>query len=348
MTYSTGSGSYTAMMAAVLAHAVTDGWTTSAGNWPITKGNVGWIDWTSFTQVETDQTIGGDGSSKTQRFLRLGLGTTAGNATANAAASNIQCANFAYTMTEWHIFSEPALNNHIHVVFRFSNGPNSDCYGHFSLGEIDKSGFGYHSVNYVSASLRRGYALNTGSGAFNNNEWHLPARGAYPFSGAVGAQDSGTAGLSIMVRSTSAPCPNGISGWPLHDTVVADGASVWGKVFRLNNANTLTTAFFGGLPGLDFPAWSVQQQVYSGGVTLMPIPFFLMNGTGVSNRMMWLGVFPNVRKCSMSGFNPGDEVTYGSETWKLFPLLRSTPENQFGLAGVVTSGRMGIAYKKVA
>lgn len=349
MTYSTGSGDYVAMMAAVLAHAVADGWTTSGGTWPISKGTMGWVDWTSFTQSEADVTIGTDGATKAQRFLRLGLGATAGAATTNAASSNVQCANLFYAMTEWHIFSQPALNNHIHVVFRFNNQANSDCYSHFSFGEVDKSGFGYGSVNYVTAGLRRGYAQTNGANFNSGVESNNLRYGQYQFGGAVGRNDSGGPnGTNFMIRSGSAPTPNGTGGWPAHDTVVADGANLWGKVGRVG-ADVLSPADVNSNPlSLDFMGWSATQQPFSGAVTLMPMPFCVLNGTGVSNRMRWLGVFPNVRKCSMEGFNPGDEVTYGSETWKLFPLLRSTPNALMGTASTVTSGRAGFAYKKVA
>ena len=40
MTISTGSGDYNALMTAIVTHAITDGWTTSGGTWPISKGNV--------------------------------------------------------------------------------------------------------------------------------------------------------------------------------------------------------------------------------------------------------------------------------------------------------------------
>lgn len=345
MAYSTGSGNYTAMMAAVLAHAIAAGWTTTGGNWPITKGNVGWVDWTTYTATEADMTLGGDGTAKTQRFLRVGLGVSAGAATTNAGTTTTVCPNLAYTMTEWHIFSDASAGDHVHVVFRFSNGPNSDCYGHFSFGEVQKAGLTYGSVNYATAGFRRGYAVDSSAGVVSAADWNSLNRSGNIFAGAVGENDDGSSQLSTMTRATSAPHPNGTSGWPAHDVVVEGGAAVWGKVGRLSDDQTgpnSTDAAF----GLDFFGWAATPQPFSGAVTLMPIPLLMINGTGFANRMMWLGVFPNVRKCSMEGFNPGDEVTYGSETWKLFPLLRSTPNTELLTAFTVTSGRAGLAYKK--
>lgn len=59
MAYSTGSGDYVALMAAVLAHAVADGWVEAGGigtGWPISSGIVNGVDWDSVTDTETDFT----------------------------------------------------------------------------------------------------------------------------------------------------------------------------------------------------------------------------------------------------------------------------------------------------
>ena len=88
MAYSTGAGDYTALMSAVLVHAIGDGWTEVNGvgtGWPISKGQIRGVDWSTYTAVEVDLTNGGDGVTKTQRWIRLGIGTSGADATANAA-----------------------------------------------------------------------------------------------------------------------------------------------------------------------------------------------------------------------------------------------------------------------
>ena len=136
MAYSTGSGDYNALMAAVLVHALADGWIETGGlatGWPISKGQVRGIDWATYTAVENDMTLGGAGGSKTQRYMRIGMGTTGALATTDAATSTVIVPNMAYTFTNWWIFSDTTLCDYIHVVVKFNNGPMADCYGHFSF-----------------------------------------------------------------------------------------------------------------------------------------------------------------------------------------------------------------------
>lgn len=351
MAYSTGSGDYVALMAAVLAHAITDGWTEVGGlgtGWPIQKGNVRGVDYTTYTAVENDVTIGGTGGSKTQRYMRLGVGSSGANATTNATTTTTICANFAYTFTAWHIFSEPALNDHVHVVFQFSNGVNDDCYGHFSFGEIDKGGLTYNSIAYATCSGHRGYAAGLDSGVSNSNDWNSMNRTKNSFSGAIGEADYGTAKMSFVVHSTTAPTPNGTAGWPAWDTVLEDGLYLWAKTFRQTTFDISPESRANNPAGaLNQIAWNAAPPAATGTITLGAIPFLMTNSTGISGRLVWCGTFPNVRKCPMNGLAPGDEIVYGAETWKIFPILRNTSNSDLNTSGWVTSGRCGIAFKKV-
>lgn len=355
MAYSTGSGTYTDLMAAVLAHAVADGWVEAGGvgtGWPISKGNVRGINWTTTTATEADYTLNGDGLSKTQRYMKLGLGSTPAGATANAA-SGPACPNFAYTITQWWIFSDTSLNNHIHVVFRFSNGASSDVYSHFSFGEIDKGGLTYGSVAYVTCSDRRGYALDLGGGATSpdlnsGGSWNTLNRAGNSFAGQVGKVDNGTAALDWMVHSTSAPLPNGTGGWPAWDTIIRAGANAWAFCSPRVGSNYYLPNFNPDLAlTLCSNAWAFQAQNFSGQISLTPIPFIAINGSAGTSRMRWLGVFPNVRLCSLSNVNAEDEFTFGGDTWKVFPLLRKTVTADLNVSRKVTSGLAGIAFKKV-
>lgn len=355
MAYSTGSGAYTDMMAAVLAHALADGWTEAGGvstGWPIISpsGRIRGINWTTYTASEPDFTLGGDGLAKTQRFMRLGIGATPAGATANAATGPV-CPNFAYTITQWWIFSDISYGEFIHVVFNFSNGVNSDCYSHFSFGEVDKGGMTYGSVGYVTTTDQRGYAQSTSGGVSSTDNqvggnWNTINRTGMPFAGNYGEDDDGWASLTHMIHSTDAPAPNGSGGWQAWDTAINGGNGVWARPMRSNDF---------AYPSLDSDrdagfinaAWWPAVQAATGVVPLIPIPFILMNGTGAAARNRWIGVFPNVRLCTMQNVSPEDEITYGGDTWKVFPMLRATPWNQLNVQYRVTTGYAGFAYKKV-
>lgn len=352
MSYSTGSGSYTDLMDAVLVHAVADGWTEAGGvdtGWPISKGDVRGVDWTSFTAEEGDVTVGGPGGTKTQRFIRIGIGITTAGATSNAATSTCHFPNAAYTFSEWYIFSDTSLCDYIHVVVKFSNGVNDDCYGHFSFGELDKSGMTYKSVAYATASGHRGYAEDNGANSIAG-DWNSLNRARNGWSGEIGEDDDGTAVLSFITHGTDAPHSDGSDGWPSHDTLYEDGSKVWSKGYRLG-VDVSEEPRGDGLGFAAFPinwcAWTARAPAQTGTITMMPIPFFFCNSSGSSGRLIYAGTFPDVRKTNVQDVDPGDEIVYGTETWKIFPILRKTSWDVLNNGSVVTSGYAGIAFKKV-
>jgi len=351
--YSTGSGDYVALMAAVLAHAVADGWTTSGGTWPISKGNVKGVDWSTFTVTEPDRTFLG-GASRTTRYVRISVGNSLANSTTNAAliASSATVANMHQTFTSWHIFSDSGVGkpNYIHVVVNFSNGVNGDCYTHFSFGELDKHGMGHTAIIYASSSPKRGWAIDTLSGT-NSSDWNsgMYGRTLSPYTGRAQftfpTSYNGLNNLVYIIDPLISPVP--ASGWPaandlqngsnvIHSYQVGSGANL------ISNNRSSSYDF-------NWAAWSQFSipQPYSGAVSLGPLAFWLLQAISTSAQMMYLGSFPNVRICSMEGYIPGNIISYASEDWMIFPMLRDTPWSQMQLADVVSSGRSGFAFKKV-
>lgn len=354
MAYSTGSGNYVALMAAVLAHAIADGWTTSGGTWPISKGIVRGVNWSTFTVTEADRTLLG-GGSKTARYLRLSVGTSPSNATSNASADATSChvANMGYTFSAWHIFSDPSVSDHIHVVAQFSNGVNSDCYTHFSFGALDKHGMGHTGVVYATGSPKRGYSAGPeqtnqcgdwNGGTYARTRTIFNGEVAYSYSTFFNSKNS----LVYIIDPTVSPVP---AGWPLANTLL-DQTNV---LHVLSNTSTSINPY-NPAQRSNYSAsykWSAHHQFttpqpYSGAVSMGPLPFWLMQGLTASSQVMYLGTFPNVRTCSMESYADGASITYASEEWILFPVLRQTPWNQMQVLDVVSSGRSGFAYKKVA
>lgn len=56
-----------------------------------------------------------------------------------------------------------------------------------------------------------------------------------------------------------------------------------------------------------------------------------------------LGEFPDVRFLNISNFNPGDELTLGTDVWKIFPLFNKA----YTLQSEPISYDYGLAYRKV-
>jgi len=348
MAYSTGSGTYTQMMDAVAVHAVADGWVEDGGGgsgFPISKGVNRGVDFTTFTQSDQNVTAGyGGGSPFTARYMRLGIGTTPALATTDAASADCLVPNMSFTITAWHIFSDTTLCDYIHVAFQFGNGVDSDLFQHFSFGEIDAQGMTHGGIAYASSRYSRGYALNSNSGTAAA-DWNSLNRSSFHFAGNVGEKDNGLTELRWMINGPT-PVDAGAS-YPAVDILQVSGNNVWdcirmGGVLE-NPASTSLAASW----KLAWCALIPQPMPFAGSVSLMPLPFVITNGGGTGNFGTWCGQFPNVRYCSMTGHNPGDEITFAGETWKLFPWLKKTDNSVLNDASIVASGTAGFAYKKV-
>jgi hypothetical protein len=280
--------------------------------------------------------------------MRIGIGTTGALATTDAASTTTLIPNMAYTFTNWWIFSDTTLCDYIHVVVKFNNGPMADVYGHFSFGEIDKGGLTYNSITYATCQGARGYAVTTASGQTSSLDWNSLNATRNPWSGAWGGADYGTAIISFMVHATTAPTPNGTAGWPAWDTVIYGGANLWGKNFRQSTTQTdPDNKGSNEFNSINSIGWVATPPAGSGTITLCHIPFLMINSTGSTGRLTWCGTFPNVRKCPLNGIAAEDLITYGSETWQVFPMLRNTADSVLNTSTQVTSGRAGIAFKKV-
>lgn len=351
MTVSTGSGDYNALMTAIVTHAITDGWTTTGGTWPISKGNVRGVDWTTYTQSEADFTLLG-GATKTARYIRLGIGTSLVNATANAALSTAaHLPNMEYTFTSWTIYSDPSLCDYIHVVVNFSNGVNGDCYMHFGFGELDKKGMSHTATVYATCHAKRAYSNNTGQ-TNQARDWNGGLYGSTPqgFTGALRYNWSDYTNVNptcFMVDGTVSPL---FVGWPATDTVLdphdfMDTLSFSNTAVQSQDSTGNRTA--SGSWGPATHAFFMDPQPYSGAITLGPLGAWIHQNQGSSGLMMYLGDFPNIRSCCLRTYSPGDSVVYSSETWNLWPLLRLGDEADLQTTHHVGSGQAGFAHKRV-
>lgn len=361
MAYSTGSGDYNALMAAVLAHAVADGWTEAGGvgtGWPISKGNVRGVDWATFTEAATNY-VTGAGVPHTTRWIRICVGSSPADATANAALGSNNGAyfpNMEYTIDAWHIFSDPSIGDHINVVYQFSNGVDAKVFGHFSFGELDKHGMSYGSLAYASAHPCRGFPANQNSDQNFSYDWQA---GYYPsvyrhFTGRLGYSYTNRLTFNnfcYMTAPTDSPFP-ALPIWPSNDVLYDQGRlmDTIGHHSSSYEPQNIDPVYIGDLNS-KFAAQCVAftSQPYSGGVSMMPLPILIANTTSNSStlRFINLGSAPNVRYCGLQNLLDGDEITYAGDTWQVFPLLCRKATSTLGQQNTVTSGLAGFAYKKV-
>jgi hypothetical protein len=360
MAYSTGSGDYNALMAAVLAHAVADGWLEAGGigtGWPISKGNVRGVDWSTFTISNTDFTNGG-AFPKTTRWIRIAVGTSPANATANAGstATSASFPNMEYTIDTWHIFSDPSIGDHINVVVQFSNGFDAAVFGHFSFGELNKHGMTYGGIAYASAHPCRGFAASNNGDQNFADDWHGGNYGAIyrHFTGRIGYSYTNRLtynNFQYVISPTNSPFP-ALPIWPEADVShdhsrLLDTYGPSESSFEMHTLSETSIGSVGTKMGIS--ALVASSQPYSGGVSFMPLPILIANTTANSSTLRFINVgsAPNVRLCSLSTLLPGEEITYAGDTWQVFPMVCRKPMNTLGGSGVVTSGLLGFAYKKV-
>lgn len=84
----------------------------------------------------------------------------------------------------------------------------------------------------------------------------------------------------------------------------------------------------------------------NGATPLFDTPLLKVNPT--SNRSQYLGDIPGRRVCSMIGRNEAEVITYGADTYMVFPWKRAlpwTPEIEPWTVKAVTSGPYGYAFK---
>lgn len=351
MAYSTGTGDYAAMMAAVLAHAVTDGWLEVGGvssGWPI-KNAAGtmFVDFTTSTFVENDVTLGGDGIPKTQRLISLGMSHTSGAAaTTNSSGSVARTVSAGYASLNFHIFSEPAVSDHVMIAFVFSNGVDPEVCSHFGFGDLDHAGMTHGLIQFCGGQEGRGWAATGGNGA-GAGDWNSLNRTKLAYAGTIGQSDDASSNMMMIINTTNHPIPGTPgTGWPNVDTWMDTSTGLVWKMSRPGIDNQ-DPQFAPGNSCLNWHNVGSEPQPHSGSVTLMPLPIFILNGSGVAGSMFLAGFIPSTRLCSVTGFSVGDEVSFSGDTWKVFPMVKKTDNSLLNTAFIVTSGSAGYAYKKV-
>ena len=76
----------------------------------------------------------------------------------------------------------------------------------------------------------------------------------------------------------------------------------------------------------------------------MPLGVMFRDIAPAPDKWYWMGTQPDIAIINIGNYSPGDELTVGSDTWKVFPWVRKqflddeTEETRHG----------GVAYKKTA
>ena len=80
-----------------------------------------------------------------------------------------------------------------------------------------------------------------------------------------------------------------------------------------------------------------------GFVPLLPIPVWYVDETVSPENIYYLGEMPGVRTVNIANFSPGEEITLGSDTFKIFPWVRKSENDN---TDTDESDHGGLAYLK--
>jgi hypothetical protein len=330
MAYATGSASScVAVLQALATFATSNGWsidysgTASGYAWVINihKGSTylnlavptgdGQIDLYGATGYTAGAPTGSHPNSSQRLSVLPGVTYPSGAKTLNAGP-----------YTAYHFFSSSS-GTYLHALIEVSVG----VYAHIHAGALSAAG-GASPATYLSISSWYTYAPQN---QYDSN----PSTPDNYYSGkpfcadvaSYSASPQTTTLLGCTVDSTFRwfAGAQGSSPARLKDLGVS-GYTGYGYGFA-RSAHQSTPNTFNGLP------------------VLIPIPFFAERAAG--NIYSYVGDAPDVRQVNMANNNAKDEITIGSDVWKLFPIIANNPTiNTQGAAA--SSYPYGLAFKKSA
>lgn len=306
--YSTGTASGPkATLQALATFATSAGWTVNYNN---TYTGVGW--WLAVSKGSCYLNLVADtGDTTVTMYGATGYnGSAAYNAQPNTSVG-VPCNSGAGPYAGYHFFSTSGSASYLHVVIEKSAG----LFAHFHGGALNAVG-GASPCIYLQVT----------------NWNYAGSHASYP--------DDGPSSGNYM--PWSAQYVNGSSGPRVGVTV--DGTFRW---FTWANGSSPSRANYGLLQGGGIYSNSMRDSpnTFNGLSVLLPCHVFVERAVG--NLWAYVGDAPDMRIFDITNNNAKDELTIGSDTWKVFPMIStSTPINTSGAPP--SSGSYGLAFRKNA
>lgn len=323
MAYQTGTASSIEdLMQQLHDFAVANGWTSdimsTTNDWmAINNGSV-------FVQFRWDNTnsfacfhsrgFSGTGVAPGNHTGDDGCGTVDATAPYNATiTTGRRVADIgAGPFVAYHFFTN-GTTQYIHCVLEFSAGQ----FAHWSFGTIDKIGT-WTGGEYCVAHSQR-------STTYSNNVMMF---------GSIGGSTTTDANRNGSLHIEGMPNQSGGMRWLLFSTQTSSIGND-----RAGNARITS-------PGgwRDYNPWLsafgyVRASELNGFLPLIPVPIWWRDITPAPDQYMLLGFAPGLYLIQMANFNPGDEFTIGTDTFKVFPPVRKSTSQDSLFAGV--------AYRKI-
>lgn len=254
-------------------------------------------------------------STATSILMRGATGFTAGvdlSAQPGAMGWDAGCDRLgAGAFPAYYLFSDTA-GSYVHCVVEHTAG----IFKHLVFGELERFG------SYAGGHYCDGVSFSDLSGAHQsaNNTAHQYLFG----DGRVNAGASTNFGAVALA---------------------ADGQH-WRRLANPDFDSTLNAmgCCRAGLYGDLVPA--AQPNFYNLAMPLLPIYVLTERVTGTVGDLAPLGLPRDLRFCWIEHYSPGQEITLGPDTWKLFPVARRTAV-QSASDGLDNSWYYGYAYRKI-
>ena len=135
----------------------------------------------------------------------------------------------------------------------------------------------------------------------------------------------------------SYPNPNGYLG------VTVDSTFRW---FRPNNSQPARVIWPLQANATEYYGISKSPNTFNGLAVLLPIQSYVERAVG--NIYAYVGDAPDMRLLNIKNNNPKDEITIGSDTWKVFPMISNNPNINIGNSPNPSSGGYALAFRKNA
>lgn len=368
MAYSlTSATSLKNLLSAIVTFATAQGWTISYDDSAGSGGNGGQIGLSSGNcyvaigeQSASDNptAVTGDGGSFSDGRLYMALGTSLtptnkkywghpGSLVTTAAdADRVGVNDIWGSMTEVHFFGDV---DYIICCVKSS----SERWTTFSFGNLDVLGmaapacgycygcwFPYWDTTDSSQNSHRNTNLVWGgwpiidsfTTSFSTNPAHImmPADlldSTYGFDA-----------TSRVVKYNAKATGENIRMWPLCTTYNTQGWIEPSPNYLSNNTAPYDHLLY------------CRNQAVTGGISLFAMPVILHDDN--INFQCFVGNFPDIRICRMIDAAPGEELTYGTDTYKMVPLKRKGTRKNAGFDGGTYDNKantydVGYAIKKV-
>jgi hypothetical protein len=307
--YATGAASnVSAVLQALATFAASAGWTMDQSAATGT-GGADWILQMHNTAGSYVQMYAHEAAGANQYTIEVNGGTgIASSSTLTNQSPSCFCQANAGPFTAYHFFSKSSASPYLHILIELS----SNLYADIFCGKLNAVGGASPAVYVcVSAWTYTGFYpsfYDSGYGVGNNLPFH--AQSNYQVFG-VTVDSVLRWFMSSAVGSTPAR-----TILPLYNQ---QGSQYDGIVRSPNTYNELSPLF--------------------------SFPIIVERATG--NIYSYVGDVPDLRGVNMANFTPKDEITIGSDVWKIFPFIQKSVPWNTGNAPA-SSGPYGVALLKSA